>query len=86
MKKKTSAIRSKPNTAARASGNCCCSRRWTSRRTEASAMADKMVQYNILKRDAEANKQLYDGLLQKLKEAGISRACNRAISALSIRR
>jgi capsular exopolysaccharide synthesis family protein len=41
-------------------------------KTEASAMADKMVQYNILKREAEANKQLYDGLLQKLKEAGIS--------------
>ena len=39
---------------------------------ETSAMADKMVQYNILKREAEANKQLYDGLLQKLKEAGIS--------------
>jgi capsular exopolysaccharide synthesis family protein len=39
---------------------------------EASAMADRMVQYNILKRDAEANKQLYDGLQQKLKEAGIS--------------
>ena len=35
-------------------------------------MADKMVQYNILQRDADANKQLYDGLLQKLKEAGIS--------------
>jgi succinoglycan biosynthesis transport protein ExoP len=41
-------------------------------KTEASAMADKMVQYNILQRDAEANKQLYDGLLQKLKEAGIN--------------
>ena len=41
-------------------------------KTESSAMADKMVQYNILKRDADANKQLYDGLLQKLKEAGIS--------------
>src|SRR6185295_9274651 len=39
---------------------------------EAGQMADKMVQYNILKRDAEANKQLYDGLLQKLKEAGIT--------------
>jgi polysaccharide biosynthesis transport protein len=35
-------------------------------------MAEKMVEYNILKRDAEANKQLYDGLQQKLKEAGIS--------------
>ena len=41
-------------------------------KAETSSMADKMVQYNILKRDAEANKQLYDGLLQKLKEAGIS--------------
>ena len=30
------------------------------------------MQYNILKRDAEANKALYDGLLTKLKEAGIS--------------
>jgi len=39
---------------------------------ETGAMADRMVQYNILKREAEANKQLYDGLLQKLKEAGIS--------------
>jgi capsular exopolysaccharide synthesis family protein len=39
---------------------------------EASVKADRMVQYNILKREAEANKQLYDGLLQKLKEAGIS--------------
>ena len=39
---------------------------------EAGVMADRMVQYNILLREAEANKQLYDGLLQKLKEAGIS--------------
>jgi len=35
-------------------------------------MAEKFVQYNILKREAEANKQLYEGLLTKLKEAGIS--------------
>lgn len=41
-------------------------------KNEAASMADRMVQYNILKRDAEANKQLYDGLLQKLKEAGIT--------------
>ena len=41
-------------------------------KNDTAAMADKMVQYNILKRDAEANKQLYDGLLQKLKEAGIT--------------
>jgi succinoglycan biosynthesis transport protein ExoP len=41
---------------------------------EANSMAGRMVQYSILKRDAEANKALYDGLLTKLKEAGISSA------------
>jgi succinoglycan biosynthesis transport protein ExoP len=35
-------------------------------------MAEKMVQYNILKRESEADKSLYEGLLTKLKEAGIS--------------
>ncbi len=39
---------------------------------EANAMAERLVQYNVLVRDAESNKQLYDGLSQKLKEAGIS--------------
>ena len=39
---------------------------------EQNDYAEKLVQYNILKHDAEANKQLYDGLLQKLKEAGIT--------------
>jgi succinoglycan biosynthesis transport protein ExoP len=43
-------------------------------KTEANLMSERMVQYNILKRDAEANKALYDGLLTKLKEAGISSA------------
>src|SRR6202022_452204 len=33
---------------------------------------ERMVQYSILKREAEANKALYDGLLTKLKEAGIT--------------
>ncbi len=41
-------------------------------KAETNGMAERLVQYNILKRDAEANKQLYEGLLQKLKEAGIS--------------
>ena len=43
-------------------------------KTEAGLMSERMVQYNILKRDAEADKALYDGLLTKLKEAGISSA------------
>lgn len=41
-------------------------------KAEANQLAEKLVQYNILKRDAEGNKQLSEGLLQKLKEAGIS--------------
>jgi capsular exopolysaccharide synthesis family protein len=41
-------------------------------KAEANDLAEKMVQYHILQHDAEANKQLYDGLLQKLKEAGIT--------------
>jgi capsular exopolysaccharide synthesis family protein len=41
-------------------------------KAETNQMAEKLVQYNILKRDAETNKQLYDGMLQKLKEAGIT--------------
>jgi capsular exopolysaccharide synthesis family protein len=43
-------------------------------KSEANLMSGRMVQYNILKRDAEAEKALYDGLLTKLKEAGISAA------------
>lgn len=38
----------------------------------ADNMAEKLVEYNMLKHDAESNKELYDGLLEKLKEAGIS--------------
>ncbi|MFI5058727.1 MAG: GumC family protein [Candidatus Acidiferrales bacterium] len=41
-------------------------------KAEANQMSERLVQYNILKREAEANKTLYEGLLTKLKEAGIS--------------
>jgi succinoglycan biosynthesis transport protein ExoP len=41
-------------------------------KTESNELAEKLVQYHILEHDAESNKQLYDGLLQKLKEAGIT--------------
>jgi capsular exopolysaccharide synthesis family protein len=50
------------------------SRTLDQQKTEANLMSERMVQYNILKRDAEADKALYDGLLTKLKEAGISAA------------
>ena len=35
-------------------------------------MAARAVQYNILKREVDTNKQLYEGLLQRLKEASVS--------------
>ena len=41
-------------------------------KAESSQMAGKLVEYNILKREAEANKTLYDGLMTKLKETAIS--------------
>jgi capsular exopolysaccharide synthesis family protein len=41
-------------------------------KAEVNQMSERMVQYSILKREADANKALYDGLLTKLKEAGIS--------------
>ena len=41
-------------------------------KTEANDLAEKLVQYHILEHDAESYKTLYDGLLQKLKEAGIT--------------
>ena len=48
------------------------SERLDQQKAETNAMSEKMVQYNILKREAEANKALYEGLLTKLKEAGIT--------------
>ncbi len=43
-------------------------------KSAANEMAERMVEYNILKREAEANKALYDGLMTKLKEVDISAA------------
>jgi polysaccharide biosynthesis transport protein len=37
-----------------------------------NALAQRMVQYNILKREVDINKQLYEGLLQRLKQAQVS--------------
>src|SRR5437016_4347749 len=41
-------------------------------KAETNHMAEKLVEYNILKREAEANKILYEGLMTKLKETAIS--------------
>jgi succinoglycan biosynthesis transport protein ExoP len=39
---------------------------------QANHVAERSVQYNILKREVDTNKQLYEGLLQRLREAGVS--------------
>jgi succinoglycan biosynthesis transport protein ExoP len=39
---------------------------------QANQSAEKSVQYGILNREVDSNQNLYDGLLQKLKEAGVS--------------
>jgi uncharacterized protein involved in exopolysaccharide biosynthesis len=35
-------------------------------------LQSRSIQYNILKREAETNRQLYDGLLQRYKEIGVA--------------
>jgi len=39
---------------------------------EANQLNESAIEYSVLKRDAEGNRQLYQDLLQRLKEAGVS--------------
>ena len=39
---------------------------------KAMEMKQKAIQYNILKREADTNKELHKGLLQRMKEVGVS--------------
>ncbi len=41
-------------------------------KTNVSAINERMIDYNILKRDFEINQQLYESLLQRLKDATLS--------------
>jgi len=41
---------------------------------EANRLNERAIQYTLLKRDLDTNQQLYDNLLQRLKEAGVSAA------------
>jgi capsular exopolysaccharide synthesis family protein len=41
-------------------------------REAVNKMNREIIQYNILKRDADSSKEIYNGLLTRLKEAGIS--------------
>jgi exopolysaccharide transport family protein len=39
---------------------------------EANQLNESAIEYNLLKRDVETNRTLYEGLLERLKEAGIT--------------
>lgn len=39
---------------------------------EANKLNESAIEYSLLKRDVDTNRQLYEGLLQKMKEAGVS--------------
>ncbi|HEY6770716.1 MAG TPA: GumC family protein, partial [Candidatus Sulfotelmatobacter sp.] len=39
---------------------------------EANKLNESAIEYSLLKRDVESNRKLYEGLLEKLKEAGVS--------------
>ncbi len=41
-------------------------------KAKAMEMKQKAIQYNILKREADTNRDLYNALLQRMKEAGVS--------------
>jgi capsular exopolysaccharide synthesis family protein len=47
-------------------------RAFDSQKSEANKLNQNAIEYMMLKRDADASRQLYDGLLQKLKEAQVS--------------
>jgi capsular exopolysaccharide synthesis family protein len=40
-------------------------------KTEENQLNESAIEYSLLKRDVDSNRQLYEGLLQKLKEAGV---------------
>jgi len=39
---------------------------------EANKLNESAIEYSLLKRDVDTNRQLYEGLLEKLKQAGVS--------------
>ncbi len=45
-------------------------------KAEANKLNQSAIEYNILKHEAESNRQLYDSLLEKLKEAGLAAGLN----------
>ena len=47
---------------------------YAAQRSVVTGEGDKAVQYNILKREVESNRQLYDAMLQQLKQASLASA------------
>ncbi len=47
-------------------------RAFEEQKKQANILNERAIEYNVLKRDVETSRQIYEGLLQKLKEAGIS--------------
>jgi len=45
---------------------------FASAQRDANGIAERSVQYNILKREVDTNRGLYDGLLDRMKQAGIA--------------
>lgn len=45
---------------------------FTSLKTEMLDLQGRSIQYNILQREADTNRELYDGLLQRYKEIGVA--------------
>ena len=51
-------------------------REFENQKSEANKLNEDAIEYTMLKRDADTSRQLYDGLLQKLKEAQVSAGLN----------
>ncbi|HEX4642458.1 MAG TPA: polysaccharide biosynthesis tyrosine autokinase [Candidatus Acidoferrales bacterium] len=49
---------------------------FAARQAQANQVAEKSVQYGMLSREVDTNKSLYEGLLQRLKEASVSAGLN----------
>jgi succinoglycan biosynthesis transport protein ExoP len=47
-------------------------RAFDQQKEEAGQLNQNAIEYNLLKRDADSNRRIYDSLTQKLKEAGLS--------------
>ncbi|MGZ4820273.1 MAG: GumC family protein [Terriglobales bacterium] len=51
-------------------------REFENQKTQATQLNENAIEYTMLRRDADTSRQLYDGLLQKLKEAQVSAGLN----------